>query len=256
MSRIIAPSRAKSIGELQRFIRDWELRVAEHEARHNEYVQDSVKVEAQKRMMTAALAERYIEGTNTYPELRSRVAAHVGEKMIQQSYAPMDIGEVEGEVGSSDDQIDELRGTRKPRRDERSTHERGPGKQPWRAPPSGRHETREADNGQDNAKNHKTKKKRALVWYSCVGKGHPARLCPTPPDHATQAVDEEGDTVEESSEEGDVCGFEWECELNGADDEDDDTLRMGWQSTEQSKWDCLAGVVQLKTSYQQASAIM
>ena len=31
-----APSRAKSIGELQRFILDWELRVAEHEARHNE----------------------------------------------------------------------------------------------------------------------------------------------------------------------------------------------------------------------------
>ena len=81
-------------------------------------------------MMTAAVAERYIEGPNTYPELRSRVAAHVGEKMIQQNYAPMEIGEVEGEVGSSDDQIDELKGTRKPRRDERSTHQRGPGKQP------------------------------------------------------------------------------------------------------------------------------
>ena len=254
MSRIIALSRAKSIGELH-FIRDWELRVAEHEARHNEYVQDSDKVEALEAMMTAALAERYIKGTNTYPELRSRVAARVGEKMIQQSHAPMDIGEVEGEVEGSDDQIDELRGTRKPRRDERSTHQRGPGKQLWRAPPSGRHETREADNGQDNAKNQKTKKKRALVWYSCRGKGHPARLCPTPPDHATQAVDEE-DTDEESSEEGDVCGFEWECELNGADDEDDDTLGMGWQSTEQSKWDCLAPVVQLKTSYQQAPAIM
>ena len=94
--------------------------MAEHEARHNEYVQDSIKVEALKTMMTAAMAERYIEGSNTYPELRSRVAAHVGEKMIQQSYAPMDIWEVEGEVGSSDDQIDELRGTRKPRRDETS----------------------------------------------------------------------------------------------------------------------------------------
>ena len=82
-----------------------------------------------------------------------------------------------------------------------------------------------------------------MVRYGCGGKGHPARLCPTPPDHATQAVDEEGDTDEESSEEGDVCRFEWECELNGADDEDDDTLRMGWQSTEQSKWERLAAVV-------------
>ena len=60
------------------------------------------------------MAERYIEGPNTNPELRSRVAAYVGEKMIQQSYAPMDIGEVEGEAEGSDDQIDELRGTRKP----------------------------------------------------------------------------------------------------------------------------------------------
>ena len=33
MAGIIAPSRAKSIAELQRFIMDWELRVAEHEAR-------------------------------------------------------------------------------------------------------------------------------------------------------------------------------------------------------------------------------
>ena len=131
MAGIIAPSRAKSIAELQRFIMDWELRVAEHEARHNECVQDSVKVAALKRMMTAEMAERYIEGPNTYPALRSRVAAHVGEKTIQQSHVPMDIGEVEGEIEGSDDQIDELRGARKPRRDERSTHQRGPGKQPW-----------------------------------------------------------------------------------------------------------------------------
>ena len=88
MAGIIAPSRAKSIAELQRFIMDWELRVAEHEARHNECVQDSVKVAALKRMMTAEMAERYIEGPNTYPEFRSRVAAYVGEKMTQQSHVP------------------------------------------------------------------------------------------------------------------------------------------------------------------------
>ena len=91
MASIIAPSRAKSTGELQRLIMDWELRVAENEARHNEYVQDTVKVAALERMMTAEVAERYIEGPNTYPELRSWVAACVGEKMIQQSHAPTDI---------------------------------------------------------------------------------------------------------------------------------------------------------------------
>ena len=62
MTNITAPSRAKSIAELQRFIMDWELRVAEHEARHNECVQDSVKVAALKKMMTAEMAERHIEG--------------------------------------------------------------------------------------------------------------------------------------------------------------------------------------------------
>ena len=154
----------------------------------------------------------------------------------------MDIGEVEGEIEGSDDQIDELRSARKPRRDERSTHQRGPGKQPWRASPLGRHEKREADNGLDSVKNQK-RKKRALVCYNCGGKGHPARLCPTPSDHAAHVVDEEGDTEEESSDEGDVCGVEWECELNGTGDEDDDILGMGCESAEQSKWERLAAVV-------------
>ena len=49
----------------------------------------------------------------------------------------------------------------------------------------------------------------------------------------------EGDTDEESEEEGDVCGVEWDCELNGAGDEDDDILGVGWESTEQSSWERL-----------------
>ena len=86
MAGIIAPSRAKSIGELQRFIMDWELRVAEHEARHDEYVEDSVKVAALKRAMATEMAERYIESPNTYLELRDCVAENVVEKMIQQRH--------------------------------------------------------------------------------------------------------------------------------------------------------------------------
>ena len=103
----------------------------------------------------------------------------------------MDIGEVEGEIEGSEDQNDELGGAKRPRRDERSTHQRGPGKQPWKASPLGRHDKREADNGHDNVKNQK-RKKWVLVCYNCGGKGHPARLCPTPSDHAGHAVDEEG----------------------------------------------------------------
>ena len=55
---VIAPSRAKSVAELQRFIMDRELRVAEHEARHNECVQDFVKVAALKRMMTSEMTKK------------------------------------------------------------------------------------------------------------------------------------------------------------------------------------------------------
>ena len=54
--------------------------------------------------------------------------------------------------------------------------------------------------------------------------------------HATQAVDEEGDTDEESSAEGCVCGVEWECELNGAGDEHDDVLGMGIRNHGQRKF--------------------
>ena len=84
-------------------------------------------------------------------------------------------------------------------------------------------------------------RQRALVCHSCGGKGHPTRLHDTSRTH--QAVDEEGDTDEESSKEGDVCGVEWECERNGAGDEDDDILGMGWKSTGRSKWERHAAVV-------------
>ena len=133
-------------------------------------------------------------------------------------------------------------------------------KQPWRASPLGRHEKREADNGHDSVKN-QTRKKRALVCYNCGGKGHPARLCPTPSDHAAHAVDEEGDTEEESSNEGDVRGVEWECELNGTSDEDDDILGMGCESAEKKQVEALRScggltLAQQKTSCLQAPAIM
>ena len=43
MARIIELPRSTTVAELQRAIMDWELRVAEHEGRH-ELVQDSVEV--------------------------------------------------------------------------------------------------------------------------------------------------------------------------------------------------------------------
>ena len=104
--------------KLQRATMDLELRVAEHEKRRNETVQDMLNVGAMERMMTMEMVERYTDGPNAYAELRSRVAAYVGENTVQQGHAPMEIGEVEDGA-----QLDEVR-TRRPRRDVRAPSQR------------------------------------------------------------------------------------------------------------------------------------
>ena len=93
------------------------------------------------------------------------------------------------------------------------------------------------------------------MCYSCGGKATPSEIVPD----TFPAVHEEGDTDEESSEEGDVCGVEWDCELNGAGDEDDDILRIRLESTAQSKLERPALVVDsaaAETFYQQTFAVM
>ena len=74
---------------------DWELRVLELEARCNESAQDTVEVAAMKRKLPGEMTDRDTEGPNTDAVLRSRVAAYVGEKMVQQGHAPLESGEVE-----------------------------------------------------------------------------------------------------------------------------------------------------------------
>ena len=53
MARLIETPRSKTVAERQRAIMAWEHRVAEHEARRKETVQDTVKVAAMKIIMTA-----------------------------------------------------------------------------------------------------------------------------------------------------------------------------------------------------------
>ena len=90
-------------------VMEWELRVVEHEGRFNEQIPESVKVAALRRMLTSEMAERCMEGPNTYPELRARVRVHVGEKLVQsgQGTAPMDIGE------QCDDTVDAVNARKK-----------------------------------------------------------------------------------------------------------------------------------------------
>ena len=83
MARIIEPAKCKTIADLQRAVMDWELKVVEHEGRFGEQVPETVKVAALKRMLTNEMAERYVEGPNTYIELRSKIATYIGEKLAQ-----------------------------------------------------------------------------------------------------------------------------------------------------------------------------
>ena len=55
----------------------------------------TAKVAAMERMMATEMAERHIEGSGTYAELGSRVAAERWEKMVQQGHAPREMREVE-----------------------------------------------------------------------------------------------------------------------------------------------------------------
>ena len=80
MAGIIAPSRAKSTGELQRFITDWELRVAERLGK-------TQRVPSRSQHEDSRDDRTLHRRSNTYSELRTRVAAHVGEKMIQRHCA-------------------------------------------------------------------------------------------------------------------------------------------------------------------------
>ena len=209
MAGIIAPSRAKSIGELQRFIMDWELRVAEHKARRNERVQNSVKVPTLKRMMTTDLAESYIEGPNTHLELRRRFAAFVGVKMIQRSHAPMDIGEVDGEDEGSDDQIvsREAQGGREETKCRHIKEDQGNSLES-----AAIGEAQEARSRQ-RARQHEEEEETGIGVLQSGGKGTPSETVPD--------TSRSRNTDEESSEKGDVCWVEWECELNGAGDEDE-----------------------------------
>ena len=85
---------------------------------------------------------------------------------------------------------------------------------------------------QDSLKGQKQKKTKPtgsdvlLLRERCTPNAHQARLCTSPPDLAAQAVGEEGDTDEESSDEGGVCGVDSESTLNNADDKYDDILEL------------------------------
>ena len=104
-----------------------------------------------QRKMTAEMAERYFEGANTYPELRSRVdSPRQVEKTAKRRKST-----------SVEDRTPETQGR----------HGGKPIPSPTKA------EKRELDSSQDSLKA-QNRRKRSLVCHCCRGKGYLTRLCP------------------------------------------------------------------------------
>ena len=99
MARLIAPKRAKTVSELQAAVMNWELQLAEHQAKFAEPIPDSVKTAALRSMIPKELLDRFLDGPFDYEGLRAHLGSYVGEKLAttegHSDPKPMDIGEVE-----------------------------------------------------------------------------------------------------------------------------------------------------------------
>ena len=143
----------------------------------------------------------------------------------------MDIGGVD----NSDDQFEEVTNVRRPRRDARilaqrcvdsAMQGRHGGRQNHKTAKSGKPGQLEGPEAEEDKP---TGSDVLLLRERCTPNAHQAKLCTSPPDLAAQAVGEEGDTDEESSDEGGVCGVcgvDSESTLNNADDKCDDILQL------------------------------
>ena len=70
------------------------------------------------------------------------------------------------------------------------------------------------DQGKKDIDDRRKAKKNDLVCYICGGKGHPARLCPSPSANAVNDEDVGEEDEEESESEGHCCGVVWADSLD------------------------------------------
>ena len=215
IARLIAPKRAKTVSELQVAVMNWELALAEHQARFTEPISDSVKTAALRSMIPKELLDRFLDGPFDYEGLRARVGSYVGEKLAategHSDPKPMDIGEVE----ESSDEEDEVAAVNHPRRQgpqgraqvaktkqaSQQSHRHPP---PPDAPVSkpGRRQA-DSDGSGDGLQKDMKKRRKVLICYKCGGKEHPAKVCPSEDD--VQDVDE----AETDQQDNLMGGIDW-----------------------------------------------
>ena len=170
----------------------WELTLVEHESKLSEVVADSVKTAAMRAMLPKRYTRAIPRWTFNYEELRNCVSEYVGEKLAGQEASggaqPLDIGQADKSQGEDED-VNAVQQRRpydqsnlKPKQE--SDSERKPFNREAANPsPSAPRQStlRDKKSGSDETKQSASKKRR-LFWYTCGGRGHPARLCPSPDD--------------------------------------------------------------------------
>ena len=149
-----------------------------------------MKAAAMRATLPKDVLESFLDGPFHYEELRNRVSAYVGEKLVGQDAnggaQPTDIGQIDR---SEEEDVNAVQQRRpydrsKQRHKQESNNERKPfNRRTANSSPSAPRQStpRDKKSGSDEMKQSAGKKKR-LIRYRCGGKGHPARLCPSPDD--------------------------------------------------------------------------
>ena len=174
---------------------------------------DRVKTIAMRAMLPNYMLERFLDWPFNYEELRIRVAASVGEKLAGQEtnngVQPMDVRQLDksdGDDVSAVQRRQHYRFIQKPKQEPDNVRKPFNRQAANSSPPASRQSTpRDKKSGYDETKQNAARKRR-LVCNRCGGKGHPARLCPSPDD--CQDVDEVG-TEPPSDADGDLFGLDW-----------------------------------------------
>ena len=167
-------------------------------------------------MKTAAMRAMLLDGLFHYEELRNRVSAYLGEKLVGQDASggnqPMDIGQIDKSEGEDED-VNAVQ-QRRPydRSNQKHKQESDNERKPFNrrtansSPSASRQSTlRDKKSGSGETKQSAGKKKR-LISHKGGGKGHPARLCPPADD--CQDEDEVG-TEPSSDADSDLSGLDW-----------------------------------------------
>lgn len=223
MTMVMNPGQCRDMGEMHRRLEEWEVSVREHEARFDDKVQESVRIAALLTMIPRAIYDQRFKGKayDTYLDLRRELGNYLADRrptiQVKQSGSDpnaMDIGELQeaNPLMKLTQEIEALNAFVKGKGKGKKGEDHGP---PSQSDYWGKGPGKKGDAKGQKGKG-KGKGKRDLVCYNCGGRGHPARLCPTPAGMHEMGEEEPqqdagpggGETEEDQETEVQLCFLE------------------------------------------------